>query len=134
VAADGLFFKAFAHTSRHHVPDVAVIACGLLAVLYLVSPVGRLGDMFVIGAWPFYALGAVATMVLRRREPDLPRPVRTLAYPLPIVVFAAASLAIVISYGVTYPWQTLLSFGLIALGLPVYAAFRYWRPDRPSVG
>jgi amino acid transporter len=124
VAADGLFFKAFAHTSRHHVPDVAVIACGLLAVLYLISPVGRLGDMFVIGAWPFYALGAVATMVLRHKEPQLVRPIRTLAYPLPIVVFAAASLAIIGSYGVTNPWQTLLSFGLIGLGLPVYAAFR----------
>jgi len=124
VAADGLFFKAFAHTSARHVPDVAVIACGLLAVLYLVSPVGRLGDLFVIGAWPFYALGAVATIVQRRREPGLPRPVRTLAYPLPILVFAGAALAIVFSYGVTNPWQTLLSFGLIGLGLPVYWAFR----------
>jgi APA family basic amino acid/polyamine antiporter len=124
VAADGLFFKAFAHTSQHHVPDVAVIACGLLAVLYLVSPVGRLGDMFVIGAWPFYALGAVATMVLRHKEPLLNRPVRTMAYPLPILVFAAASLAIVASYAVTNPWQTFLSFGLIGMGLPVYAAFR----------
>lgn len=124
VAADGLFFKAFARTSAHHVPDVAVLACALLAVLYLVSPVGRLGDVFVVGAWPFYALGAVATMVLRRREPSLPRPVRTLAYPWPILVFAAASVAIVGSYAVTNPWQTVLSFGLIGLGLPVYAAFR----------
>jgi APA family basic amino acid/polyamine antiporter len=127
VAADGLFFKAFAHTSARHVPDVAVSACGLLAVLYLVSPVGRLGDLFVIGAWPFYALGAVATIVLRRREPDLARPVRTLAFPLPIVVFAAAAVAIVLSYGLTYPWQTMLSFGLIGLGLPVYLAFRALR-------
>ncbi|MBC7543708.1 MAG: amino acid permease [Candidatus Sericytochromatia bacterium] len=124
VAADGLFLKAFARTSPQGVPDVAIMACGALAVLYIVSPVGRLGELFVIGAWPFYACGAVATIVLRRREPALPRPVRTWAYPLPIVVFALASVAIVIGYGMTNPWQTLLSFGLIGLGVPVYGLFR----------
>ncbi len=127
VAADGLFIKAFARTSPSGVPDVAIMACGALAVLYVVSPVGRLGELFVIGAWPFYAFGAVATMVLRRREPALARPVRTWAYPLPILVFTVASVAIVAGYGMTNPWQTLLSFGLIGVGLPVFWAFRRHR-------
>jgi APA family basic amino acid/polyamine antiporter len=121
VARDGLFLRAFAHTSRTAVPDVAVTASGALAVAYVVSPLGHLGEMFVVGAWPFYAVGAVATVVLRRTEPALPRPHRTVGYPVTIVVFALASLAIVAGYAMTRPMQTAISLGVIAVGLPVYA-------------
>lgn len=121
VAADGHFLRAFAHTSRAAVPDVAVAACGALAVGYVVSPLGHLGEVFVVGAWPFYAVGALATIVLRRKEPGLPRPHRTVGYPYTILVFAAASLAIVAGYAITRPVHTAISLGVIALGLPVYA-------------
>ncbi len=127
VAKEGLFFRAFAHTSSRGVPDVAVTACGLIAMGYLTARGGALAEVFVVGTWPFYALAALATIRLRRTEPTLPRPWRTPGYPWTIVVFAATSVAVVVSFGVARPRQTLISLGLILAGLPVRAVIVRWR-------
>jgi APA family basic amino acid/polyamine antiporter len=124
LARSGGIFRALGHTSRSGAPDAALATTGALAIAFLGSRLGYLGEVFVVGAWPFYALGAIATIVLRRREPDLARPYRTLGYPYTIVAFALGSLAIVAGYAVAQPKQTLVSFGLIALGVPVYVARR----------
>ena len=125
VARDGLFLPAFARTSARGVPSVALVASCVLAVLYVSSPVGDLANVFVIGAWPFYALAAVATVRLRSREPALARPYRTPGYPWTPVVFAAVSLGVVASYGITQPWQLGMSVGIIALGGPVYGWYAW---------
>jgi APA family basic amino acid/polyamine antiporter len=58
---------------------------------------------------------------MRRLAPDLSRPHRTIGYPFTVYVFAAVSIGIVVTYGITRPGKTLFSLGLIALALPVYA-------------
>lgn len=129
VANDGLFFRAFAHTSFRGVPDVAVAVTGALAVVYVVSPLGHLGEMFVVGAWPFYALGAMAAVVLRRKEPALRRPYRAVGYPYVNVLFAAGSLAVVVGYAVSRPVQTSMSLGVIALGWLLCVVKGRWRRE-----
>src|SRR3989454_2252170 len=51
----------------------------------------QLADQFVVAIFPFYALAAAAVFVLRRRRPDLPRPVRVLGYPVVPWLFVLAS-------------------------------------------
>jgi amino acid transporter len=129
VAHDGLFFPVFAKVSSRSVPFVAIVTSGALASVYLTAGIGGfLNKMFVVGAWPFYALAAIGTIVLRRREPSLPRPMRTFAYPFSIVLFVATAAAIVGSYCVTKPKQTALSLGLIVIGVP----FRWLFSRRPQ--
>jgi amino acid transporter len=134
MARDGLFFKAFASVSDRAVPHVAIMACAAMAILFVASPVGKLGDLFVIGAWPFYALGAVGALILTRREPDLARPHRAPGYPLPNLLFAAAAIVIVAGYGISNPWHTALSLGLIAVGLPLYGLFKKSGTAAPAAG
>jgi APA family basic amino acid/polyamine antiporter len=124
VARDGLFFRVFARTSPRGVPDLAIAACGFLAMVYLTAIGGALADLFVVGAWPFYAIAAFATIRMRRLDPTLPRPHRTIGYPFTVYVFAAVSIAIVASYGFTRPGKTLFSLGLVFAALPVYAIVR----------
>src|SRR3989454_5932017 len=50
----------------------------------------QLADQFVVAIFPFYALAAAAVFVLRRRRPDLPRPVRVLGYPVVPSLFVLA--------------------------------------------
>ena len=130
VARDGLFLRAFAHTSRARVPDVALAVTGALAVAYVLSPLRHLADLFVVGAWPFYAVGSLATIVLRRKEPGLPRPHRTVGYPYTVLLFAAGSLAVVAGYALVHTAHSLVSLGVIALGVPVYAVARWARRGR----
>jgi APA family basic amino acid/polyamine antiporter len=66
-------------------------------------------------------------LVLRRKRPDLPRPYRTLGYPLVPVLFVVMAAAIVISTLYNSPRESLLGLALIFAGLPFYF---HWRKQR----
>jgi APA family basic amino acid/polyamine antiporter len=81
----------------------------------------------VFGQWIFFGLTAGAVLVLRRRRPQLARPVVTWGYPATPVLFIAAAAFIAVSAAVANPWNAAAGLGLIGLGLPAYAL---WRPRR----
>jgi APA family basic amino acid/polyamine antiporter len=86
--------------------------------------VDQLRELLVIGNWPFLTLAVVAVPVLRRRRPALPRPYRTVGYPLVSLIFVGASLALIGGALVEHPDQTLASFGFSLLGVPAYVGWR----------
>lgn len=65
-------------------------------------------------------LAVLAVMVMRWRRPDLDRPFRTPLYPLPPLVFAAASLWILHFQSQKYPELFLWSAVTIVIGLAVF--------------
>lgn len=122
---DGGLLRGLAARGPAGTPDRAIAATAALAMAYGASTrLGRLAEVFVVGAWPFYALGALAVIVLRRREPALPRPYRVPGYPWTPLVFFAATLGMLGSFARSAPWLVAASAGIIALGLPVYALGR----------
>lgn len=127
VARDGLLFAPLGRVSARGVPANALIACGVIALLYVHSPLAKLGEVFVLGAWPFYALGALAVVRLRRAgqlAPESSEVFRTPWFPWPQVVFALVSVAIVLGYAAREPKNTALSLGAIAVGALFYPMFR----------
>ncbi|PYR38843.1 MAG: hypothetical protein DMF90_01940 [Acidobacteria bacterium] len=77
---------------------------------------------FVIAIWPFYALAVGAVYRLRRLRPDLPRPYRTIGYPVVPGVFIAATVLFLVNALVSEPVSTGVTFALILAGLPIYYA------------
>ena len=75
-------------------------------------------------AWLLLGLAVAAVFVLRRREPDAPRPFRALGYPVTPAIFSLASLAIVVNAFYSDPGRTLIGAGIILAGIPVYLWFR----------
>ena len=67
-----------------------------------------------LGALTLYALSMVSLFVLRRREPELPRPVRAVAYPLFPAVALVLSVLSLASIAVTN-WGLMIAFGAILL-------------------
>src|SRR5438034_10160180 len=51
----------------------------------------------VFAAWIFYALTALAVIILRRTRPELPRPYRVPGYPVVPVVFVLTAAAFVLN-------------------------------------
>lgn len=104
--------------------DAPVAALTLQAViaLILVAVLGSFVETLLYTAaavYLFYLATSVAVIVLRRREPDLPRPFRVPLYPWPTVVFAAVC-AFLIHAAVTYrPVTAAVAAGLILAGVPV---------------
>jgi basic amino acid/polyamine antiporter, APA family len=122
MAADGLFFRGLAHIDpRYGTPGRAIAMSIVLGVVFVsVRGFGELADQFVVGIWPFYALGVLAVFVLRRRDPDRERPYRTWGYPWVPALFLLATLYLLGSYLVTKPAEFFGCFAVILLGAPVY--------------
>lgn len=121
MGADGSFVRLLGRTNPQGAPDVAIAVTTLLAIGYVRLPsMGALAEVFVVGAWPFYALGALATVVLRAREPLLPRPFRTPWHPLPEAIFTLAATALVGSYALSDTRSFARSVVTILAGLPLY--------------
>ena len=126
MADRGLFFQAIARVSpTRKSPSVAIGLTATLGVLYvLFNNFQQLADKFILGIWPFYALGVAGVFVLRRTRPDLARPYRTWGYPVVPILFLLGSLAMIINALVTDPLNTGFTFGIILLGIPVYFVWR----------
>ena len=133
MADDGLFPRAIAKVDpRTGAPTAAVLLAAVLGVIFvLIRTFTELADQFVIGIWPFYALGVAAVFVLRRARPALPRPYRTWGYPVVPLLFLGASLFLLGNYLVSQPVAFTADVGVILTGVPIYFGWKRWQ-DRPE--
>jgi ethanolamine permease len=78
-------------------PAAALLVNGVVGCVAVVSKkTDFLITMSVMGALTLYALSMLALFALRRREPELPRPFRAIAYPwFPAIAFILATGALV---------------------------------------
>ncbi len=122
MADDGLFFRGLAAVHpRFQTPSRCIALIGTLAVGFvLFLGFERLADTFVLAIWPFYALAAATVFGLRRRRPDLPRPVRTFGYPVVPLLFILSGVMILGNALVASPRDPAIAFGVILSGLPAY--------------
>lgn len=68
----------------------------------------------------FFVMTALAVPVLRRRDPATPRPYRVWGYPVTPALFIGGTGLFVANVAWMQPRETLLGFGLLTLGLPLY--------------
>jgi APA family basic amino acid/polyamine antiporter len=125
MASSGDFLSPLGALGRTGTPNRAIVVTSALAVGYVLSSqLGRLAEMFVVGAWPFYALGALATMVLRDREPSLVRPYRVPGYPFTVLGFLFGTVGMLLSFAWNQPRLVLASAAMIMAGLPLRVLLR----------
>lgn len=62
----------------------------------------------------------VVLFVLRKREPNLPRPFKTWGYPLAPGVLLALSLLILVSYAISNTLSSLYALAVVVLSYPLY--------------
>lgn len=137
MARDGLFFQRLGelHPTRR-TPMAAILAqaslaCGMILVAAAVGKDGNdvkgvfdvLTNLAVFGNSIFYLLAVFAVIILRRRQPSLERPYRTLGYPWPPVIFVISYACFLPSIFVARPMESWFGLGIIILGIP---AFYFW--------
>lgn len=129
MATDGLFFRSFARVHpKYGTPAVAI--WGLCAWSALLAASGTFETLLayeVFVGWIFYALGAAAVIMLRRKRPDAVRPYRVPGYPVTPVLFILAAVALVANTIVAQPRVASIGLGMVFLGVPAYW---YWRRAR----
>lgn len=122
MAEDKLFFRSLARVEpRFGTPGGAIMLSVALGIAFVsLRSFAELADQFVIGIWPFYALGVLAVFVLRRRQPDRERPYRTWGYPWVPGLFLAATIFLLGNYLVREPLTFAVDIAIILAGVPVY--------------
>jgi len=125
MADDRLFFRRLADVHpRFGTPALCIVLAAVLGVIYVsIRQFADLADQFIIGIWPFYALGVAAVFVLRRRRPDLARPYRVLGYPLVPALFLLASVYLLGNYALTESRIFLWDVLVILSGIPLYVVW-----------
>lgn len=129
-ARDGLFFRSAARVHpAFRTPGISILMLSAWSsVLVLSGKYEQLFDFVIFGSWILYGMATASVFVLRRRRPDMPRPYKTLGYPVVPLLFLMGALVLEISTLWTKPRESLAGIALILLGLPFYF---YWR-RRPS--
>jgi APA family basic amino acid/polyamine antiporter len=135
MARDGLFFSRFSEVNAgSHVPVWSIIIQAVWgSVLAVSGSYDQLTDYVIFASWIFYGMTTSAVFVLRRKMPDAARPYQTLGYPLIPLVFVLVALWLTINTLVARPVESATGLILIALGLPVFAYYRYRRQRSDEV-
>jgi APA family basic amino acid/polyamine antiporter len=135
MSQDGLFFKSVARLSPNGVPVNSLwVQCLWTCLLCLSGSYGQLLDYVIFAALGFYLLTIVGLFVLRRTQPDAPRPYRAFGYPLlPAIYIAMAGwiCVVLLRYKPQYTWPGLI---LVLLGVPVYLVWKRLGTAEHSIG
>ncbi|MGH9837964.1 MAG: APC family permease [Blastocatellia bacterium] len=126
MALDGLFPRRIAELNeRSRAPVRAIMLQAVWAsALALLGTFDQLTNYAVFSMWLFYVLTTAAVFVLRRKLPDIPRPYKTLGYPVTPAVFILVGVWLLSNTLQTNPVEAGVGLLLISLGLPVYCYFR----------
>ena len=128
MARDGLFFgKAAELHPTHKTPAFGLfVQAGWASVLCASGTYSQLLDYVVFAALMFYLLTAIGLFALRRRRPEAERPVVVPGYPWLPAGYALLTAALCLDLLIEKPQYSWLGLGIVALGLPVYALWRWW--------
>src|SRR5687767_11829624 len=121
-ANNGRFFRWAARLDPvHQAPNRVMVVQGLWAsALVFSGTYTQLLTYVVFVSFLFYAMSSAAVILLRRREPEMPRPYRAWGYPVTPVVFILFSGYLILNTIVNAPRDAAIGGGLLLLGLPVY--------------
>jgi APA family basic amino acid/polyamine antiporter len=133
VSRDGLFLQKAATVNKGGTPTIALLMSAMVSLLFIVfgktfaKVISILAFFFVAN----YALSFISVFVLRRREPDKPRPYRAWGYPFTTglaligsVVFLFGAVASDLKSGSR---DSIYAVLLLAASYPVFRAIRLLR-------
>ncbi|MDR0830463.1 MAG: amino acid permease [Prevotellaceae bacterium] len=122
MSQDGLLWKSFSRTHpKFKTPYItSIVVGGLAALLGGLFPIGILGHMVSIGTLLAFIIVSVGIMILRKKEPDLPRAFRTPLVPLVPILSIVICLGIMVSLPLD-TWIRLIAWMLI--GFVIYFTY-----------
>ncbi len=123
MSKDGLFFKQAEKLNKNQVPAFALWVQGIWACILCLS--GKYSDLLTYATFAsliFYVLTIAGIFILRKKEPDTPRPYKAWGYPVVPILYIVITLAICINLMIYDTRNTGLGLAIVLLGIPVYYA------------
>ncbi|MEO5898314.1 MAG: amino acid permease [Vicinamibacterales bacterium] len=119
---DGVFLPAASKVHpTYKTPHVAIVALTVWSsVLALSGSYEQLFTYVMFASIIFSVAAGVALFVLRRSQPDRPRPYRAWGYPVIPLIFVIGASAFVVNTLMERPTESLIGLGILLTGIPVY--------------
>lgn len=125
MSCDGVFFKSFCHVNvRGRTPARSILLQGVLAVVMILSAAFETLLAYIGFTLALSSMLTVCGLIkMRITDPALPRPYRTLGYPVTPLLFIAINIWVVAYSLFSRPVAGLAGLGTIALGVMVFRFF-----------
>ena len=133
MSCDELFHHRASRVNVGGTPTVTLLISTLCAVLFILSAkfsaiLAALAFFFVAN----YSMGYISVIVLRRREPDLPRPYRVWGYPWTTLIVLLGSIAFLVGAVIADKKNSLWALAILAASYPLYLIVKLTTRLKPS--
>ncbi|HEX3757962.1 MAG TPA: APC family permease [Kofleriaceae bacterium] len=133
---DGMLWSRLAAVNPRGTPGIATLATTAVAIVLIAT--GTFERLVALTAFFLafnYAAACIALVVLRRREPSLPRPLRAWGYPWAAAIVVAGAVAFLIGVVIADARAAGIAVALLAVGLALQVVLRrVQRSQTPPLG
>lgn len=126
MSRDGLFSTRAAHANTGGTPTVALFLSTVVACLFILS--GTVDQVLAVVAFFFvvnYTVSFTVVFLLRKRDPDRPRPYRAWGYPWTTGFSLLGSLGFLAGAIASDTRNSIYALGLLALSYPTFRVTRW---------
>ena len=126
MSRDKLFTRHADQVNKGGTPNVALLISALAAALFILS--GTFDQVLSVLAFFFvinYAVSFLSVFVLRRREPDTPRPYRAWGYPWTTGLVLLGSIAFLVGAIVSDRKNSIYALIILALSYPAFLLLKW---------
>src|SRR6266446_1274065 len=121
MSCDELFHHRASRVNKGGTPTVTLLISTFVAVLFILSStfsaiLAALAFFFVAN----YSMGYISVILLRIREPDLPRPYRVWGYPWTTLIVLLGSIAFLVGAVIADKKNSLWALAILAVSYPLY--------------
>jgi APA family basic amino acid/polyamine antiporter len=127
MSCDGLFTHHGTRVNKGGTPTITLLISTTVAVLFIAS--GTFNQVLAVIAFFFvsyYTMAFISVFVLRKREPDLPRPYRVWGYPWTTIIVTMGSIAFLAGAVAGDTRNSLWALALLAISAPVFLVVRHF--------
>jgi APA family basic amino acid/polyamine antiporter len=133
MSCDELFAHRAKRVNLGGTPTVTLFISTFVAVLFIASStfsaiLAALAFFFVAN----YSMAYISLIVLRRREPDLPRPYRAWGYPWTTLIVLLGSVAFLVGAVIEDKKNSLWALAILAASYPLYLVVKLMGPHRDA--
>jgi basic amino acid/polyamine antiporter, APA family len=125
MSADGLFFRQAARVNPGGTPAVALLLSTIVGALFVLGSFERVIAMLSFFFVANYALSYCSLFLLRKKEPEMPRPYRAWGYPWTTSAALLGSFAFLVGSILTDRDNAPLAAAMLILSYPVYRTMKW---------
>jgi len=133
LSRDGLFSAKVATVNKGGTPTFALALTVLISII--LAATGTFESLLAVSAFMGLTVDSsvfLALFILRKREPDLPRPFRARGYPLVPLIILVGSILLLIAYVISNTMNSIFALTAMAVSYPLFLTVKVLNKKRAT--